>query len=103
MARVSVGRQQCSSLWSSHVISSKRKPNLKTFMLWSDSVHLTDTKYFIHGPFNFDAHDDIIQPNQHVVLTHWEILFYFYNQFRLFPRTLSTLTVNKYSLKKRKK
>ena len=48
------------------LISSKRKPNLKTFMLWSDSVHLTDTKYFIHGPFNFDAHDDIIQPNQYV-------------------------------------
>ena len=52
------------------LFSQKRKPNLKKFMLQSDSVHLTDTKYFIHGSFNFDAHDDIIQPNQHVYLTH---------------------------------
>ena len=46
-------------------------------MLWFDSVHLTNTKYFIHGPFHFDAHDDIIQPNQYVALTHWEFLLIF--------------------------
>ena len=50
----------------------KCRPNLKKFMLWSDSVHLTDTKYFIYGLFNFDTHDDIIQPNHHDSLTHWE-------------------------------
>ena len=46
-------------------------------MLWFDSVHLTNNKYFIHGPFHFDAHDDIVQPNQHVALTHWEFLLIF--------------------------
>ena len=30
----------------------KRKPNLNKYMLWSDSVHLTDPKYFIYGPFS---------------------------------------------------
>ena len=53
------------------LFSLERKPNLKKFMLWSDFVHLTDTNYFIHGPFNYDDHDDIIQPNHHVALTHW--------------------------------
>ena len=55
--------------------SPKRKPNLKKFMYWSDSLHITDTKYFIHIPFNFDAHDGIIQPNQHVALINCEFLF----------------------------
>ena len=72
-------------------------------MLWSDSVHLTDHKYFIRGPFNYDVHDDIIQPNQNVALTHWEFLFYFCNHFSIVSRTLSTLTVSNSSLKKRKK
>ena len=72
-------------------------------MLWSDSVHFTDPKYFIHGPFNYDAYGDIIQPNQNVALTHWEFLFYFCNQFSIVPPTLSTLIVNKSSRKKRKK
>ena len=48
-------------------------------MLWSDSVHLIDPKYFIHGPFNYDAHDDIVQSNQNVALTRWEFLFSFCN------------------------
>ena len=72
-------------------------------MLWSDSVHLTDPKYFIHGPFNFDAHDDNIQPHQNVTLTNWEFFFSFCNQFSIVPQTLSTLTVRKPFLKKRKK
>ena len=31
------------------------KPNLAKDMWWTDSVHLTDFSYFIHGPFNFDS------------------------------------------------
>ena len=85
------------------LLSPERKPNLKKFMLWSDFVHLTDTNYFIHGPFNYDDHDDIIQPNHHVALTHWEFLFSFCNRFSIVPSTLSTLTVRKSSLKKRNK
>ena len=45
-------------------------------MLWSDSAHLTDTKYFAHGSFNYDVRDDIIQPKKHVILTHWKFLFF---------------------------
>ena len=59
-------------------------------MLWSDSVHLMDTKDFLRSPFNYDAHDDIVQPKQHVVLTHWEFLLSFCNQFSIVPPTLST-------------
>ena len=85
------------------LFSLKCKLNLTKFMLWSDSVHLTDPKYFIHGPFNFDAHDDNIQPHQNVTLTNWEFFFSFCNQFSIVPQTLSTLTVRKPFLKKRKK
>ena len=73
------------------LFSTKLNQNLKKFVLGSDSVHLTDTKYFIDGPFNFDAHDGVIQPNHHVALTHWGLLF------------KTTLTVSKSSLRKRKK
>ena len=85
------------------LFSPKRKPNLKKFMLWSDSVHLMDTKHFIHGPFNYDTHDDIIKPNKYVTLTHRKFLLSFCNQFSIVISTLSTLIVRKYSLKKRKK
>ena len=62
-------------------------------MLWSDSIHLANTKYFIHDPFNYDAQYDIIQPKHHVALTHWEFLLSFCDQFSIVPSTLSTLTV----------
>ena len=39
----------------------KRKADPKKYMLWSDSVNLTDSNYFIYGPFNYDAHTDVIQ------------------------------------------
>ena len=32
------------------LFSPKRKPDLAKYMLWSDSVHLTDPSCFIHGP-----------------------------------------------------
>ena len=59
------------------LFSPKRKPNLKKYMLLSNFVHFTDTKVFIHGVFNYDAHDDIIQPKHYVALTHWK----FYSLF----------------------
>ena len=77
------------------LFSPKRKPNLTKFMLWSDYVNLTDPKYFIHGPFHFDAHDDIIQPSQNVALTHWELLFSCCDQSSIVFPTLSTLIVSK--------
>ena len=36
------------------------KPNLAKYMLWTESVHLTDSSCFIHGSFNFDSHSDVI-------------------------------------------
>ena len=50
------------------LFSPKRKPYLNVYMLWSDSVHLTDTKYFIHDPSKYDAHGEFIQPKQHMAL-----------------------------------
>ena len=41
-------------------------------MLWSDSVHLTDSSCFIHGPFNFESRSDLISVKQFVALCHWE-------------------------------
>ena len=29
-------------------------------MLWSDYVDLTDPNYYIHGPFTFDTHVNMI-------------------------------------------
>ena len=55
------------------LFSPKQTPNLTKYMLWSDSVHLIDSKYFIHGPFSYDAHDEYIHHNQHVALTHWDL------------------------------
>ena len=37
-----------------------RKPDLTKYMLWTDSVHLTDLSYFIHGTFNYDSRSDNI-------------------------------------------
>ena len=51
-----------------------RKPNDKTYILWIDSIHLTDSSCYIHGPFNFDSHSDIIKPKQYIALSHWEFL-----------------------------
>ena len=81
-------------VYGAHVLfSPKRTPNLKKYMLWSDSDTLTDSNYFIHGPFNYDAHTNVIQPNQYVALTHREFLFSFCCQFSVVPPMVSTLTV----------
>ena len=42
------------------LFSPKWKPNLTKYTLWIDSVHFTDSPYFIHGVFNFDSRSDII-------------------------------------------
>ena len=58
-------------------------------MFWSDSIHLTHSKYFIHGPFNHKTHDDIIQPKRNVALTRLELLLSsvttYLNSQQIFP------------------
>ena len=80
----------------------KRKPDSKKYILWTDSVHLTDPSCFLHGPFNFDSHSDVITPNQHVALTHWEYLFTLCNTLGIVSPILSTLTAVKPSAKRQK-
>ena len=40
--------------------SLKRKLDLTTYMIWTDSVNLINTSCFLHGPFYFDSQSDII-------------------------------------------
>ena len=80
----------------------KRKTDSKKYILWTDSVHLTDPSCFLHGPFNFDSHSDVITPNQQVALTHWEYLFTFCNTLGIVSPILSTLTAVKASAKRQK-
>ena len=50
------------------------KPSLTKYMLWTESVHLTDSSYLIHDPFNFDSRSDVISAKKFVALRHWEFL-----------------------------
>ena len=43
-------------------------------MLLTDWVHLTDSSCFIHGPFTFDSHTDIMSAKKIIALQHWEFL-----------------------------
>ena len=80
----------------------KRKPDPNKYILRTDSVHLTDISCYLHGPFNFDSHSDIITAKQHFALTHWEYLLIVCNTLGIVSPILSTLTDSKASIKKRK-
>ena len=69
-----------------------RKPNLAKYMLWTDSIHLSDSSCFIHGPFNFDSRSDVISAKQFVALRHWEFLLTSCIALCIVPPTISTLT-----------
>ena len=68
-----------------------RKLDLKKYILWTDSIHLTDPSCFLHGPFNFDTRSDVIKPKQYIALTHWEFLLTRCSVLSIVPPTLSTL------------
>ena len=80
----------------------KRKPDSDKYILWTDSVNLTDPSCYLHGPFNYNSHSDVIKTNQHVALTHWEDLFTICNTLGIVSPVLFTLTDMKPSTKKRK-
>ena len=81
----------------------KRKPDPNKYILRTDSVHLTDISCYLHGPFNFDSHSDIITAKQHVASTHWEYHLTICNTFGIVSPILSTITNIKVSTKKRRR
>ena len=83
------------------LLGPNRKPNLKKYILWTDSVHLTDSSCYIHGPFNFDSRSDIIKPNQHIALCHWEFILTFCSTFSIVPPFLYTLIATRPSSKRK--
>ena len=74
---------------------SNRKPDLTKNMLWTDSVHLTDSSCFIHEPFNFDSRSDVISAKQFGDLRHWEYLISSCIALSIVPPTISTLNATK--------
>ena len=43
------------------LFGTARKPNDKNYIIWTDSIHLTDSSCYIHGLFNFNSCLDIIK------------------------------------------
>ena len=84
------------------LFSPKQKPDLTKNILWTDSVHLTDSSYFLHGQFNFDSQSDIISANQYIPLLHWEFLLLSCNELGVVLPLISTLTTTKPKRRKRK-
>ena len=85
------------------LLGPKHKPDPSKYILWTDYIHLTDTSCYLHEPFNFESHSDIISVKQHVALTHWEYLLTICNKLSVVSPILSTLTQAKVAHKKRKK
>ena len=83
------------------LFGKERKPNPDKYILWIDSVHLTDSSYYLYGPFNFDSHSDAITAKQHVTLTHWEYFLTVCNTLDIVSPILSTLATMKTLNKKR--
>ena len=81
----------------------KRKSDLSKYILWTASVHLTDSSCYLHGPFNFDSHSDVTTAKQHIALTYFELCLTVCHSLSIAPPILSTLTAVKGSTKKRKR
>ena len=65
---------------------------LEKYILWIDSIYVTDPSCYLHSPFNFDLYSDIIIVKQYLTLTHWEYLLTICTTFIIVPPILSTLT-----------
>ena len=74
------------------LLGPNQKPDLKKFILWTDSIHLTDPSCFLHRPFNFDARSDVVKPKQYIALTYWKFLLTRCSILSIVPPILSTLT-----------
>ena len=90
-------------VYSSRMLfKANRKPDLAKYMLWTDSMHLTDSFCFLHEPFNFDSRSDVISANQFVALHYWEYLLTSCIALCIVHPTLSSLIATK-SKKRQKK
>ena len=67
------------------MFSPKRKPDLTKYMLWTNSVHLTNPSCIIHELFNFDSQPGIISSNQYMYLRHWMFLLTSCNELAIVP------------------
>ena len=80
------------------------KPKLdpRKYILWTDSVHLTDISCYLYGPFNFDSRSDIFRSQTTYFTNKWKYMLTVYDTFSIVTPILSTLTDVKVSNKKRK-
>ena len=62
------------------------------YILWTDSIHLTDPSCFLRRPFNFDTRSDVVKPKKYIALTQWEFLLTCCSMLSIVPPVLSTLT-----------
>ena len=99
----SIKKMKITPLYGARILcGSKRKPDPSKYILWTNSIHLTDSSCYLHGPFNFDAHSNVIIAKQYIALTHWEYILTDCHTFSIVLPILSTLTIVKCSNKKRK-
>ena len=82
---------------------SSRKPDPIKYILWVDSVDLTDTDFLIHDSLNYDDYSNVITSKQHVALSHEEILLSFCTKFGIIVPLISALVETKSTNKKRKR
>ena len=75
------------------LLDPKRKPDLAKYMLWSESVHLTDPSCLIHEPFNFDSHSDIISVKHYIAFHHWELSLTSCNKLGITPPSFPALVI----------
>ena len=75
------------------LLGPNRKSNIKLYILWTDSVHLSDPSCYIHGAFNFDSCSNIIKLNQYIAFRNWEFLLISCSILSIVPPILSNLTI----------
>ena len=72
-----------------------RETNDKKYILWKDSIHLTNSWCYIHGIFNFDSRSDIIKPKTYITLNYWKLPLTTCSTLGIVLSIISTLTDNK--------
>ena len=82
------------------LFAPKHKLDPKIHIRWTDSIHLTESFRYLHGPFNVDSRLDVIIAKIFIALRHWEYTLTICDTFSIVPPILSTLTAVKASVKR---